>query len=463
VTLSIISGIRRLLGDDVKIGYLRPVTILQENEDPLQQQKHQDAEGPKNSHPPDLAAGNEDDSPLVAKYLYTTNTNSASPSSSVVTILDDGSVHTPQHSTPTSSESQSNRLRHLENIRSSYEQLVDDVDILVIQGAGHHAAVGAFAGMGNARMARNLGGAVVLVGGGGIGATFDELEVNRVLCQVYNVPIAGVVLNRVNPKKLQQTSHYIGNAISQCWGAPLLGCIPNKNELSEPTLHDLESLFETSLVSGTKWKFRRYDIKNMVVVTTSLIWFLNDICWNHNDGNAAERKLYVCHGSRDDIVLGFLAEYQRRKMVAKQKGLPFHFESALIICGRGDDNEEEELEEGDDSSVDSHHQWGKGIVSDEVYDLIRAMNGNKDDDDEGGVPILLTKNSTHVTSEMIRAYRPRLNAGNNVICNGQDPKKERCDRVDRAVDFCQQYLDVEELLKRATIVEEEDDFGQVAR
>jgi len=181
VTLSIISGIRKALGDNAKIGYLRPVTILQEQEDHHQQLKQQH-EGPKTHL--EQEEGNEDDSPLVCKYLYSLNENQSSPSSSVVQILDDGTVHTPSHSTPTSSELQSNRLRHLENIRTSYENLADDVDILVIQGAGHHAAVGTFAGMGNARMARNLGGSVVLVGGGGIGATFDELEVNRVLCQV---------------------------------------------------------------------------------------------------------------------------------------------------------------------------------------------------------------------------------------------------------------------------------------
>jgi len=459
VTLSIISGIRKALGDNAKIGYLRPVTILQEQEDHHQQLKQQH-EGPKTHL--EQEEGNEDDSPLVCKYLYSLNENQSSPSSSVVQILDDGTVHTPSHSTPTSSELQSNRLRHLENIRTSYENLADDVDILVIQGAGHHAAVGTFAGMGNARMARNLGGSVVLVGGGGIGATFDELEVNRVLCQVYNVPISGVVLNKVQADKVSQTSRYLGRAFSQWWSVPLLGCIPNDRELLQPTLHDLESLFETSLVSGSKSRFRRYDVKrNMAVVTTSLTWFLDDICCNREEDenqqqkDVAKRKLYVCHGSRDDIVLGFLAEYQRRKNIAREKGFPSDFESALVICGRGDDNEDGEA---DEPAVNGN-QWGKGIVSDEVRDLIRAMDGTQDDDGDGGVPILLTKHSTHVTSELIRAFKPRLSANNT--------DEESCDRVDRVIDHCERFLDIDELLKRNLLVEEyagtEDDLEEVAR
>jgi cobyrinic acid a,c-diamide synthase len=59
-------------------------------------------------------------------------------------------------------------------------------------------------------------------------AQFDELELNRVLCQHYGVRIAGVVINKVIPDKLEQTRHYMGKAMRQAWGVPLLGCIPDR-------------------------------------------------------------------------------------------------------------------------------------------------------------------------------------------------------------------------------------------
>jgi cobyrinic acid a,c-diamide synthase len=63
-----------------------------------------------------------------------------------------------------------------------------------------------------------------------LGKAFDELELNRVLCQHYGVRIAGVIINKVIPEKYEQTKHYIRKAMMQTWGIPLLGCIPGMKE-----------------------------------------------------------------------------------------------------------------------------------------------------------------------------------------------------------------------------------------
>lgn len=46
----------------------------------------------------------------------------------------------------------------------------------VVQG---HVGVGSVVGLSNARVARELGLEIVLVANGGLGSTFDELELNR--------------------------------------------------------------------------------------------------------------------------------------------------------------------------------------------------------------------------------------------------------------------------------------------
>ena len=63
---------------------------------------------------------------------------------------------------------------------------------------------------------------------GGLGKAFDQLELNRVLCEQNNVRIAGVIINKVIPEKYEQTKHYMEKAMMQTWGIPLLGCVPDR-------------------------------------------------------------------------------------------------------------------------------------------------------------------------------------------------------------------------------------------
>lgn len=111
---------------------------------------------------------------------------------------------------------------------------------------------------------------MVLIANGGLGSAFDELELNRILCHHYNVRVAGVIINKVMPDKLEQTKEYLGKALMQSWGVPLLGCIPDRPFLGCPALSDFESLFDTRLISGGDHRFRHYSVGDITVVTTSL-------------------------------------------------------------------------------------------------------------------------------------------------------------------------------------------------
>lgn len=132
------------------------------------------------------------------------------------------------------------------------------------------------------------------------GSAFDELELNRILCQHYNVRIAGVIINKVRPDKYEQTNHYMSKAMMQAWGIPLLGCVPDRAFLGCPALADLEALFGTKLISGHENRFRHYNVGDMTVVTTSLTRFLENL------RQKERRSLYVCHITRDDLILGFM-------------------------------------------------------------------------------------------------------------------------------------------------------------
>jgi hypothetical protein len=123
-------------------------------------------------------------------------------------------------------------------------------------------------------------------------------ELNRVLCEKHNVPVLGVIINKVLPDKYDQTKHYMSKALQDAWGIPLLGyvkgidvheckrppltlktaiflsCIPDRPFLGCPALADLEKLFDTELVCGNMHRFRHYSVKDMNLITTSLTRFL---------------------------------------------------------------------------------------------------------------------------------------------------------------------------------------------
>lgn len=84
------------------------------------------------------------------------------------------------------------------------------------------------------------------------------------------------------------------------------------------------------------------------------------------------RTLYICHATRNDIILGFLGEYQRRRIHK------INFESALLICGRKE----------------------KYFLNSHVE---KMMEGYDD------IPILYVEYSTHEALEKIHEFTPKLN------------------------------------------------------
>ena len=94
------------------------------------------------------------------------------------------------------------------SILDAMDHVTQRSDVVLCEGTGH-CAVGSIVGINNAKIASMIGADMVLVANGGLGSAFDELELNRILCQHYNVRIAGVIINKVLPDKYEQTKHYM--------------------------------------------------------------------------------------------------------------------------------------------------------------------------------------------------------------------------------------------------------------
>jgi len=285
--------------------------------------------------------------------------------------------------------------KQLRDIEHAMKNVSEASDIVLCEGTGH-CAVGSIVNFNNAKVANLLGADVILVANGGLGSAFDELELNRVLCQHYNVRVAGVIVNKVIPDKYEQTKSYLSRALKKSWGIPLLGCIPDRPFLGCPALADLEKLFGTNLLTGKEHRFRHYNVKDSNVVTTSLTRFLENL------REKPSRTMYICHATRDDLILGFMGECQRRRNETEKP-----FEAALIICGRK----------------------GKYQISPHIIDMIA---GN-----EKTQPMMFVDTSTHQTMTKINNFTPKLNF-------------EDTNRVNVAVNHYEPYIDFEELLRRTT-------------
>lgn len=274
------------------------------------------------------------------------------------------------------------------SIGKSFQRVASFADIVLCEGTGH-CAVGSIVDASNAAVASWLGARMVLVANGGLGNSVDELELNKALCDKHGVEIAGVIINKVLPEKYEQTKYYLEKALHDRWGIPLLGCVPDRAFLGCPALADLERLFPGAmLVSGLDHRLRHYTVQDLNLVATSLEVFLRNLRTDPS------RTLYVCHASRNDILLGFLMESQQRP----------DWEAALVVTGC--------------------HDYP---VSDQVLQIITSM--------PSAPPVLLASPPTRQVMHDIHHFTPKLNF-------------EDGHRVEAAAAHYEPYIDFDLLLSR---------------
>jgi len=164
-----------------------------------------------------------------------------------------------------------------------------------------------------------------------------------------------------------------------------------------PALADLERLFEgSSLVSGREHRLRHYHVHDVNLVATSLNVFLKNLRKN------PPRTLYVCHASRNDILLGFLMEAQQR---CNRLDYANDWQAGLVVTG-----------------CEEHP------ISTQVLEIVASAG-------DLAPPILLCPQPTRTVMSSTYAYTPKLNA-------------EDGHRVQTAVRHYEPYIDFDLLLER---------------
>lgn len=118
-------------------------------------------------------------------------------------------------------------------IRAAVGSFVDR-DLLLVEGTGH-AGVGAVIGLSNAVVASMLGTPVVIVSEGGVGRPIDEIVLNASLFEAHRVPVAGAIVNKVELDAQPGIVRTLERGLAR-HGIPLLGVLPYRSILSNPTL-----------------------------------------------------------------------------------------------------------------------------------------------------------------------------------------------------------------------------------
>jgi len=201
-------------------------------------------------------------------------------------------------------------------ILASYEEIAAANDCVVVEGTGH-VGVGSIVNLNNAKVAKMLGTDLVMIGSGGLGSSFDALALNKTLCDLEGVHLAGVILNRVLPDKRDMVIDYFSKALKR-WDIPLLGCIPYDSFLSSPTMNDYATLFGVEFLSGAESRLRHF--KRMRLVATSVDVYRDLI---------VPSQLVITPASREDIILATLSKHWDMKVQNPGSDL----ESGLILTG----------------------------------------------------------------------------------------------------------------------------------
>ncbi len=136
-----------------------------------------------------------------------------------------------------------------ERIRSAHAAFAVDRDILLIEGTGH-AGVGAVIGLSNAAVASMIGAPAVIVSEGGVGRPIDEIVLNAALFERQGVHVAGAIVNKVDLDAKPGLARTLEQGLAR-QGIPLLGVLPYRPILSNPTLAMvLEGVHGETLHSG---------------------------------------------------------------------------------------------------------------------------------------------------------------------------------------------------------------------
>ncbi len=183
----------------------------------------------------------------------------------------------------------------VDKIVRAFDRATYEKEAIIIEGSGH-AGVGAVCDLSNAQVAKLLGAKAIIVARGGIGMPVDEIALNKSLFDKHGVEVVGAILNKVHLDKADVVRSYTRRALERL-GVPLLGIIPDQDQLKAPNLSQIVEELSGRWLNG---RDRGADQRVQQVVIGAMA--ARGIIEYFREGT-----LIITPGDRDDILISALA------------------------------------------------------------------------------------------------------------------------------------------------------------
>ncbi|MEO8437958.1 MAG: AAA family ATPase [Chloroflexota bacterium] len=191
-------------------------------------------------------------------------------------------------------------------IRAAHAAFADR-DMLLIEGTGH-AGVGAVIGLSNAVVAGMLGAPAVIVSEGGVGRPIDEIVLNASLFERHGVKVAGAIVNKVDLDAKPGLARTLERGLAR-HGIPLLGVLPYRPILSNPTLAMvLEGVQGETIHAGP-------DLDE--VIGGIAIGAMEP---EHMLQRIGPRSLVIVPGDREDVITAIVGAHESQEVGARVDG-----------------------------------------------------------------------------------------------------------------------------------------------
>lgn len=179
-------------------------------------------------------------------------------------------------------------------VLEAFERIAADKDLVLVEGTGH-AGVGAVVGLSNAEAAAMLRAPVIIVSEGGVGRPIDEIVLNRALFARHGVPVLGAIVNKVDVVSHPQLPEVLARGLAQ-QGIELIGCIPYRDFLANPSLELILTHLVGELLSG------------QATPGETIGWVaIGAMQPGHAIPLLSDRTLLITPGDREDLLLAALA------------------------------------------------------------------------------------------------------------------------------------------------------------
>ena len=186
--------------------------------------------------------------------------------------------------------------RLIQKIQTADQALSKEGSTILYEGTGH-AGVGSVFDCSNAQVAKLLKTPVILVSIGGIGKAIDEIMLNLAVFKQLQVPVLGVIINKVLPEKYDKINSVVRAGLERL-DTKVLGVIPLNQHLTFPTISSIIDELKPNILSITDGG------RNNIIEK----FMIGDMMPHNALDHITKNTLMIVPGNREGLVLTAVCE-----------------------------------------------------------------------------------------------------------------------------------------------------------